>query len=185
MKTPEEKRQSQREYMRQARESARKRGVCVICLKQKAEPNRSRCWECGQKELKRATARQNNEVQRGQHKEYLKERYREHKRNGVCTRCSKPAYPNHTMCYEHMIKARRLSNEKYARTRKLTYKEQGLCSRCGKDVVSGYKLCAECLEDVRKRGLNGRANVDRKKHPWKLDQEAMWRKKQYEQAGSD
>ena len=37
------------------------------------------------------------------------------------------------------------------------------CSRCGQDVVSGYKLCAECLEDVRKRVLNGRANVDREK----------------------
>lgn len=163
--------QKQREYMRLARESARKRGICVVCLKNKAEPNRSRCWKCKEKQLIAERERSKKPGNVEANRKYQRELYRRKKENGICVLCSRPAFPDHTMCYEHMIRARRLGKEQYAKERKPTFKEQGLCSWCGNPVVDGYKLCAGCLEKVRERSRKGLAKVDKDKHPWRIEGE--------------
>ena len=79
-------------------------------------------------------------------KKYFKERYRQRKEHGLCTKCGKPAMTNKTLCKECAEK----NKNKYREDREF-FKTLGLCPKCGKNKLFGSeKTCPECLAYAEK-----------------------------------
>ena len=79
-------------------------------------------------------------------KKWFKERYRQRKEHGLCTKCGKPAMTNKTLCKECAEK----NKNKYREDREF-FKTLGLCPKCGKNKLFGSeKTCPECLAYAEK-----------------------------------
>ena len=78
-----------RDRQKANRDYKREHNICVKCGRNKTAPNRKYCDEC---------------------LEWRSNRYKWQKekciKNGLCVNCSKPAYENHVLCYECLIKAK-------------------------------------------------------------------------------
>ena len=89
----------------------RAHGLCVKCGRNKAAPNRKYCDEC-------LEYRHNRYEKDKENPEYIdavklrnRRRAQYNKANGLCTECGKHVFENRTLCYECLIKHRRLTRE--------------------------------------------------------------------------
>ena len=152
-------------------------GICVSCHSEEAAKGRSCCLNC--LSIKAEQQRKRKSLLSEEEQEEMKRVMREksqalrdyRKANGLCTICGKPAYENHSTCYEHYLYHKRYS-ERRSRAKKKGYSEQGLCRICGKPTAEGKKYCAEHLEQYREKARCMRARKNEKpkdeKHVWSL-----------------
>lgn len=104
---------------------AKAEGICVKCLKRKAEPGVTTCAECRKNDSESAV-----------------KLYHSRARSGRCTNCGKPSVYGLAECEECRAKHREREN----RIRQERFRE-GMCTRCGKHPnAEGRKWCTACLE---------------------------------------
>lgn len=130
-------------------------GICVQCRKNNAFPNHVYCPECIEKDvLRQANYRQKmTREDKDRRNERARQRRQEHKAQGLCVRCSRPAQYG-VLCYYHKIqsiKENRKASEKKRREGRISKrqfkKEQGICYRCDKPIDGNHgSWCAECAE---------------------------------------
>lgn len=149
-----------------------KLNLCHKCHKEKRMPGYKLCPICIEKHI-------NYNIEHGQwsanHKEEYskkcKERYSEHKQNGICVKCNSPA-THGIYCYKHSIAAVRYSIKRNER-RKAERHEKGLitekrikehlCYTCGKPLDdSRYKICNACRAELSRRSKLGNKDAFRK-----------------------
>ncbi len=144
-------------------------GFCHKCGKQKAAPHRKFCFDCLDK-IREINAKTYDPVKAHEYQERRRELYQEHKENGICIRCSKPA-THGLYCYEHFIKAKSHNMETAERRKRERHerglipdirKREGLCLRCGQPVLSDKLYCKNCYEDLLKS-----QKVASLKSPWR------------------
>lgn len=148
-------------YRRENYEWLKDHHLCTICKSQDAYTlmGRARCYECALKnrERKKKWYHDNFEKQSN----YMKERYNNYKREGICTRCHKrQAQKGYTMCnvckgkskkhyYENKVKS-------YAREDAVA---NGMCHTCLKEKVKpGYKVCEKCYNHLIQAGKKADRN---------------------------
>ena len=136
-----------RQYARETRQFRREHGICTNCGREKAFHGKRLCPACLEKEAERTRGRKKSD----EHKVREKERYYEHKQNGICVRCNRQATKGSIYCLEHRIKARNASLRWAKGNRNKGYADSGLCVRCGERPEEGRNLCADCPEKQRKR----------------------------------
>lgn len=134
-----------RKYARETRQFRRENGICTNCGREKAFHGKRLCPACLEKEAERTRGRKKSD----EYKVREKERYYEHKRNGICVRCNRTATKGSIYCVEHRIKVRNASLRWAKENRNKGYADAGLCVRCGEKPEEGRKLCADCLEKQR------------------------------------
>lgn len=135
-----------RQYARETRQFRRERGICTNCGHEKAFHGKRLCPACLEKEAERTRGRKKSDEQKAREKE----RYYEHKRNGICVRCNRQTTKGSIYCVEHRIKVRDASLRWAKENRNKGYAGAGLCVRCGEKPEEGRKLCHDCLEKQRK-----------------------------------
>ena len=148
------------EYDRESYLWYKEQGICTLCRKERAAPNRTRCEECAAKEAEREAERREEmpaerkeEVRRTNYARSI-ERRRERAKNGLCATCGKP-YPESTP-FGQCRECRNRRNRMLARYRDPIPRSErpayGLCYICGKPLEDGTEstLCRKCLE-IRKR----------------------------------
>lgn len=165
-------------YFRERREWLKSRGFCVDCGKNKAEPNRVRCFECAEKANRRSSAKYHENIEA--RREQSKQRYQERKDQGICVRCSRPAEKGKVMC-SVCLAQQRIKDEKKRRENGLLpmwMRGDGYhCAICGKDTSkAGDKLCPVCLERNLKLAENMRKSVDSSKHRWNKYNQQLFHK---------
>ena len=144
--TEEERRERNRQYARETRQFRREHGICTNCGHEKAFYGKRLCPSCLEKEAERTRGRKKTDEQKAREKE----RYYEHKLNGICVRCKRPATKGSIYCVEHRIKDRTASREWARKNRNKGYAVNGLCVRCGAEPEYGRSMCLDCLEKQRK-----------------------------------
>ena len=93
----------------------KKHGVCVWCQRREAEPGKILCYECAEKDRKRAHDKYyaNHEKSLKNNRRGYARRREKRKALGICTRCgSRKAMPGHTLCLECNIKMNRYARER-------------------------------------------------------------------------
>jgi hypothetical protein len=107
--------------------SRKEKGLCVVCGRQPAAPDRVRCQPC--------------------HEKYLawQQANRKSKRNDTVCACGKPPRAGATTCEGCYLYHRNYNRKRANRTR-----SDGLCVRCGDRPELGKKSCAKCLEAGRR-----------------------------------
>ena len=96
-----------RDRQKANRDYKREHNICVKCGRNKAAPNRKYCDECLEWRSNRYKWQKENNPEFSNIRKQYYERHREKCiKNGLCVNCSKPAYKNHVLCYECLIKAK-------------------------------------------------------------------------------
>ena len=131
-------------------------GFCTRCRKEKALPGKVLCPAC----LEYHQLVSFNAYDKQKAHEYQARRreiYHEHKANGICVRCSKPA-THGIYCYECSIKQKRKHQAEALKRKFLRYesrsgrqyrRENGLCWFCGAPVEAPAlhgQACNSCAE---------------------------------------
>lgn len=131
-------------------------GICVDCGREKAAPNRKRCWEClcknnESKATKRQTmTEEQKRLQKEQDCKRHKERYARLKAAGICPRCGKrPAASGKTLC-PFCAAINRRAAEKVRRAK----------GQLPEDMLGDGYHCATCGADVYKRKLCDRCHAN-------------------------
>lgn len=152
-----------RKDRRLEREAYKAAGVCCICRKQDAEPDKTICSDCEaylRKRAKREWRRLKSDKEA--YREYKakknddrRARYKFRKENGLCVQCGKPRNEDDVSrcgrCQEkqklwQFINADRLKVVRDARRAKWH------CNRCHKPMAHGeYKLCEDCRRYAREQ----------------------------------
>ena len=152
----------------------KKHGVCVWCQRREAEPGKTLCYECAEKDRKRAHDKYyaNHEKSLENNRRGYARRREKRKALGICTRCgSRKAMPGHTLCLECNIKMNRYARERKRKNGAIPKEArmEGLCIRCGAPVVPGKKLCRRCYEASCENIAKGRAifQMQGRIHPWR------------------
>lgn len=128
--------------------------ICSRCRKNKVSPGRKTCDDCLDKQRKR---RKELRAERTQEqidaaKLYRKRYKQERIKSGVCYRCGKPLFENHTVCYEHYIsEKKRWTKRSWQKNHH--YRELGLCMWCGAERKKGYLFCPTCYEKKKAQAL--------------------------------
>ena len=97
----------QKAYYKQLWEERKGWGVCVECGKKPPFEGRVRCEDC----LCRDLLAHHNTTDSPKRKENLKKLRDERKVAGLCIVCGKPAYKEHTRCYECYLRNKRASDK--------------------------------------------------------------------------
>lgn len=120
-------------------------GICIVCEKEKVEPNKTSCWKCLERDRKNKIQYRKNDTYNKKHNEYRRELHAKRKENGLCTRCGKKAtiYTKCLECYVKNRKYRESKNADIARSERASYE---MCYFCGNEVVPGKKVCSVCSE---------------------------------------
>lgn len=154
------------ERKRELRKERRQQGICTSCGKRPAFGRFVECEYCIEKlGVKQYIYYQKNP---GKHNAYNKERRKKAEQEGRCTHCLKEnpdkRYKTCPTCraYYRRVKARRYVKK---------IKPEGICIRCDRVVLPGKKLCEVHYEAACKAIAKGRAKLDLKRHPWKLDEQ--------------
>ena len=130
------------------------RGICVDCKVEKAAKGKTRCLNClsiknERAMLKMALLSDEERAEMNRKKREAGKALREYRKaNNLCRICGKPVYKNHSTCYEHYLKHKRIDRERRKKNNK-GFAEIGLCRICGKPVVKDKKFCEEHLEKYR------------------------------------
>ena len=183
-------------YSKEVYHWRKEHGICTRCGKQEAVVG-TKCGDCAYEEAERKKQKY-DAMSEAEKREFLDRRNekrraasKERKEKKLCSRCGKPAYKNHSLCYEHYLYQKKMYR-KYAEESKKGYAEIGKCRICGKDTVEGKKFCEEHLKQYREkmayasqfikrggnneRGIYGIACVDSEKRTnGKSVQNAEWR----------
>lgn len=93
------------------RDYKRAHGLCVKCGRNKAAPNRKYCDECLEWRHNRYEIEKQREGYIDAAKLRQEKRAQYNKEHGLCVRCGKPIFEGRTLCYECLIKYRRLTRE--------------------------------------------------------------------------
>ena len=162
-------REYDRAYGRELYHWCKEHNVCTQCVKKKAEPGRTMCWECAEKqaENKRKARAAMSEAQKQDYRDRRREKYREYKAKGLCTRCGRPAAKGSTLCLDHSIRRRRTAAQLREKHRVKTDFSDGLCCKCNEPAVPGKKLCARhCV--ATKKAVQAMAEKCRRSehHAW-------------------
>lgn len=96
-----------KEYLKKLRQERKDWGLCVECGKKPPFEGRVRCEDC----LCRDLLAHHNTKDSDTRKENRKKQRAERKAAGLCTVCGKPAYQEHTRCYECYIRNKRASDK--------------------------------------------------------------------------
>ena len=126
-------------------------GICVICHKEKAEPNIVRCWECNE--------RQKNLEKNRNRKVEFNTSVKTRKELGICTLCGKrKAKENRVKCEICLIKERDKQRMRrganIARSERPSY---GFCYICGtEENYNDSALCKKCYENASNNIAKGR-----------------------------
>ena len=140
-------------------------GICIRCKQEQAQPGKTLCFECNEKEK----ARKRREYGRVREKriERGKKRYLLRKAQGLCVYCGKKkAVQGRVSCIECSITQRRYVAERNLRDVKLPKgmrEELHICRYCDKPAVDGYYYCRVHLEAQRKTAEKMRAAISAKR----------------------
>lgn len=146
-------------YDKERKERLKEQGMCINCAKQPAEPNKTMCAICAEK-------------QRG----YTTERRKWLIEHGICANCGQQdAEPHKRLCFECAEKNRKraekyranLSSERkeeikeqkkiHQKQRRERLKEQGICACCGhRKAMPNKTMCVECAIKDRRAGAKWR-----------------------------
>ena len=137
-------------------------GLCTVCKERDAFTmnGRWRCAECTEKF--NAYRREYDARTRGEKAERERLYREEHKKNGLCVQCSRPAEDGYLMCSYHRAKNR---NRKQAEYREKHPKRTGVC-RCGKPFADGKRMCSDCCEKAT-NALRGTWVAKGSEHFWR------------------
>lgn len=147
------------------KEYYKSKGICINCCKEQAEPNRTLCWECAEKDRNRVRT-------------YNKERkriYNKRKKElcdafGVCTTCMTKDKYKGKQCIDCYLKRKRKYQENnIGKIPRQLWDEFNRCMICGGERTEGSKLCEHHLEIARKNATNARGYIDRENHIWKKE----------------
>ncbi|UZE45941.1 hypothetical protein [Selenomonas sputigena] len=167
--------ESKREYARETYHWRKEHGVCVKCGKEDAEPGKTLCAECAEKqsvhnkrywgsldaEKRQKIIRQTRERSRAQ---------REQRKNlGLCVICGKKAAKGKAHCIECLLKERRRNFERYNTRRVKTDFSEGLCCCCNEPALPDKKFCKKHYDIAQRRAEKARKSQDITKHTWKQD----------------
>ena len=129
--------------------------ICISCRNADAVRG-AKCAVCADKALDRrhkaikAMSPEEKTKLKEYNKNYLRDRYKFRRENGLCTDCGKPVYRNHARCYEHFLREKRKDRERQEKKKK-HWRELGLCFHCGKETVPGKSLCPTHLKEAQQR----------------------------------
>lgn len=166
--------------MSNLREWYKSKGICPKCRVNDAFGKYVHCAECLEKLRLNAIKYQTKEKT----KEYtakraplLKQRYEQHKKDGVCTVCGKRPAKRGLVCQECWLRRRNRREEKktggYRRGEHFTERvKKGVCMYCEAPVVAGYCFCEKCLPKVQAASKKGKSNGASK--TWKKEIDAEW-----------
>lgn len=149
-------------YDKENREWYKEHKICAQCRKSNAAPNKTLCFDCLEKAKEHYYKRRANmtEVEKDKQREYgnarTKERYAEHKKEGICVRCLASATYG-LYCYEHFIQYKRRVRERCERLKMETLergsipefrKNNRLCYFCGDPLSATEKTraCEKCRQ---------------------------------------
>lgn len=99
--------ENQKQYQRQLWAERKEWGLCVECGKRPPFEGRVRCEVC----LCRDLLAHHNTKDSDTRKENRKKQRAERRAAGLCTICGKPAYKEHTRCYECYLRNKRASDK--------------------------------------------------------------------------
>ena len=97
----------QKQYRKQLWAERKEWGLCVECGKRPPFNGRVRCEDC----LCRDLLAHHSTTDSPKRKETLKALRAERRAAGLCITCGKPAYKEHTRCYEHYLKNKKASDK--------------------------------------------------------------------------
>lgn len=120
-------------------------GICVVCGKRMAEPNRVQCYKCLERdrkrkeELRKSGIDNREEVNKSHRKLYAKR-----KELGICTRCGMRKATNGTVCLDCFVK--RKKQRKKATIERAEMPSYGMCYFCGGSILEGKRVCKKCYD---------------------------------------
>ena len=132
--------------------------LCHKCEKNKQFPNRKFCAACLEK-ITLSNIKRYNPNRAHEYQSRRRELYQEHKANGICVRCSKPA-THGLYCIDHLVEAKKRSrkrsqirkNERHDRGLIPEYRmNNNLCYYCGAPVENPKKhghACDKCAKEM-------------------------------------
>lgn len=173
--TAQEIRQRDLQRKKENYEWAKKRGLCVQCMKERAAPGRYKCLECLSISVERNYAcnaklsQEEKEKREARNRRNMNILYAERRAAGLCTSCGKPAYKGQAFCYECRLRRNRRQQEKTTR------KPAGECRYCERPALPGRQTCVEHYE--RNVELIANARTKRKTNPVKDAINDLWKLK--------
>lgn len=87
------------QQVKERREKLKLLGLCISCEHEQAEPNKTKCWECAEKDRIASENRRKNTEAKQRRALSDKERYERNKENGICTHCGKKTKGKRTCMY--------------------------------------------------------------------------------------
>ena len=152
---------SSNEYKRETYRWRKEHHICVSCGKNDAEEGKTQCTVCKmeRREYQRTHKRGAESIQR--HKEYLRNRREENRKNGICVVCgTRKVREGSSSCARCLSKTKeRCANKRREQgipTRDLMGKD-GTCYFCGELVNEHEKICDSCYERCKNQMLYARS----------------------------
>lgn len=122
-------------------------GLCALCGHEYAEPNKTKCFKCAEKDRLRQEKYRESEDYRENQSKGSKKRYQYRKEKGLCVVCGKKQQEKGLKCiscYNKVKANRRRYNDKHgiptdiSRAERISY---GLCYICGETGYDGHRVC--------------------------------------------
>ena len=149
------------------KEYYKSKGICINCCKEPAEPNKTLCWECAEKDRNRIrTYDKERKAKYNKRKKELCDAF------GVCTTCMTKDKFKGKQCIDCYLKRKRKYKENISQSDKLPkelWNEFDRCMICGGERAEGSKLCKKHLEVARANATNARKYIDRENHLWRTE----------------
>ena len=149
------------------KEYYKSKGICINCCKELAEPNRTLCWECAEKDRNRERT-----YDKKRKSEYNKRKKELCDAFGICTTCMKRDKYHGKQCIECYLKRKKKYKQQTSQSDKLPrelWSEFERCMICGGERAEGSKLCKTHLEIARRNAEIARGHIDRENHLWRKD----------------
>lgn len=169
-----------RDYFKEDYECYKKLGVCVACRRENAEPNKTLCFECNERQKQRTNNRRASMTAEEKAKKIQKNKiqYAERKSQGLCVRCGKrKATENYSNCVECRIKDNRRKSRYIPKSPVPIDMRNalGLCRQCGEPLAHpDNTLCLAChgkrSEATKKMHENPTPAMQKAKEAYKQNQ---------------
>lgn len=168
------------EHNKERRAKLKLLGLCISCGHEEAEPNKTKCWECAEKDRIASENRRKKPEIKKIVAEYDKDRYQRNKENGICTHCGKKPKEKGLVCiscHNKKLANQRRYKDRHGIERDLSRSERiayGMCYICGKNAMQGKGVCEEHYkqrEDSIKKICYFSVSDE-----WKEDNKAVYKK---------